>query len=180
MFLDGVLQPALRGLGENATLNFIAQLWNEVGATWGIVLFLLAGAVASVRDRGVTAMRFTGCLTLAGIAVQFVKHMVGRARPNSLNGMTQFFGPLAWFRVDSELRIDSMPSGHTAAAFAMATALSLYWPRLSRLWFLIASGVGVCRTLSNSHFLSDVIIGACLGTVVSLWAYDKIGAAQSR
>lgn len=174
VLLDETLQPALRAAGKNETVDFVAHLWNELGATWGIAFFLIAGAVASWRDRGVTVKRFASGLALAGLAVQIVKHLVGRARPSSLDGMTQFYGPLAWLRVGGEIRIDSMPSGHTAAAFSMATILSLRWPRFTPLWFLIAIGVALCRTLTNSHFPSDVIVGACLGTLVSLWAYNRI------
>lgn len=65
------------------------------------------------------------------------------------------------------MAIDSMPSGHTAAAFAMATALAWRWPKARCLWYLLAGGVGIARMLVDRHFLSDVILGALLGVVAS-------------
>ena len=171
--LDQAIQPIITSLGDVPIVRTAAFFWNEIGATWGIVMFLVAGLALSSHDRGATAIRFAVCVSLAGAIVQIMKHLVGRVRPASLDGMTYFYGPLAWFRVDSDMRIDSMPSGHTAAAFAMATALSFRWPSLSRLWYAAATGVGVCRTLTNSHFLSDVVLGALLGTVVSIVAYRQ-------
>lgn len=60
-----------------------------------------------------------------------------------------FYGPFAWFRISHGVRIDSMPSGHTAAAFAMATVLSLRWPRAQIVWYSLAVGVGACRILNR-------------------------------
>ena len=142
--------------------------WGELGAVWGIVAFIAAGLVATVYRRDYTLLFFATCLSLAGIIAQALKHLVGRVRPNSLDGATHFYGPLAWFRVDPSIRIDSMPSGHTAAAFAMATALTIRWPRFRLIWYALAVGVGISRILTNSHYLSDVIFGALLGTLVSL------------
>lgn len=65
----------------------------------------------------------------------------------------------------------SMPSGHTSAAFALATA---YWlnnddigtaPKV--LATVGAVGVGVLRVAAAKHFPSDVVVGAALGTATA-------------
>ena len=60
----------------------------------------------------------------------------------------------------------SFPSGHTAAAFSLATALSISYPK----WYVIAPsalwacGVGYSRINQGVHYPSDVLTGAVIGT----------------
>ena len=60
----------------------------------------------------------------------------------------------------------SFPSGHTAAAFSLATSLSITYPK----WYVIAPsalwacGVGYSRINQGVHYPSDVLIGAVIGT----------------
>ncbi|MEG1563412.1 MAG: phosphatase PAP2 family protein [Bacteroides sp.] len=59
----------------------------------------------------------------------------------------------------------SFPSGHTAAAFSLATSLSLRYPK----WYVIAPSafwacsVGFARMNEGVHYPSDVIAGAAIG-----------------
>lgn len=59
----------------------------------------------------------------------------------------------------------SFPSGHTATAFALATSLSLKYPK----WYVIAPSalwacsVGVSRMNEGVHYPSDVLAGAAIG-----------------
>ena len=60
----------------------------------------------------------------------------------------------------------SFPSGHTAAAFSLATCLSITYPK----WYVIAPsavwacGVGLARINQGVHYPSDVLTGAVIGT----------------
>lgn len=59
----------------------------------------------------------------------------------------------------------SFPSSHTSSAFAVATSLSIRYPK----WYVIApsmlwaSGVGFARIYEGVHYPSDVLCGAVLG-----------------
>lgn len=59
----------------------------------------------------------------------------------------------------------SFPSGHTSAAFATATSMSLYFPK----WYVIvpayawATTVGVGRVYQGVHYPTDVLAGAVVG-----------------
>ena len=59
----------------------------------------------------------------------------------------------------------SFPSGHTAAAFSLATSLSITYPK----WYVIAPsaiwacGVGFSRINQVVHYPSDVLAGAAIG-----------------
>ena len=63
----------------------------------------------------------------------------------------------------------SMPSGHTALAFAAATSLGLSHPEPyvvlpALVW---ASGVGLARVWHGVHYPSDVVAGAAAGFVIA-------------
>lgn len=61
----------------------------------------------------------------------------------------------------------SFPSGHTAAAFAMAGVLAWYYPRAALLFWILAAGCGVTRVIELAHWPSDCVVGAALGYI---WA----------
>jgi membrane-associated phospholipid phosphatase len=64
----------------------------------------------------------------------------------------------------------SLPSGHAAISFAMATSTSLSYPR----WYVIApayawaSATALARVWHGVHFPSDTILGAAMGTGVAV------------
>ncbi|MEC8880451.1 MAG: phosphatase PAP2 family protein [Pseudomonadota bacterium] len=58
----------------------------------------------------------------------------------------------------------SFPSGHTAAAFVMATLLGIFYPVVATLALAFALLVGLSRVLLGVHYPSDIAAGALLGT----------------
>ena len=87
------------------------------------------------------------------------KHIIGRDRPfvKYPDKIHAYGAPDA----DSP----SFPSGHTAAAFSLATSLSITYPK----WYVIAPsavwacGVGFARMNQGVHYPSDVVAGAAIG-----------------
>jgi membrane-associated phospholipid phosphatase len=61
----------------------------------------------------------------------------------------------------------SFPSGHTAAAFATALALALFFKNrsLTIILFMVALLVGYSRIYLLQHFLVDVTAGAAIGLI---------------
>ncbi len=67
----------------------------------------------------------------------------------------------------------SMPSGHTASAFNIATSLTLFYPK----WYVAvpaytwASGIAYSRMYLGVHYPSDIIAGAILGSGTAWLTY---------
>lgn len=61
----------------------------------------------------------------------------------------------------------SMPSGHTAAAFLVATALAEFYGEFAAIAFIWAGLIGMSRILLGVHYPGDILAGALLGLVSS-------------
>lgn len=126
-----------------------------VGISGGLALAgWAAQRPALVRLGGQTA----AALLLETVATLAAKHLVGRARPYQdpdRDGLdfSPFSGQTAF------------TSGHTAAAFAMATTLGdashSNWARAGL--YALASGTAWARLAEEKHWLSDVVGGAAIG-----------------
>ncbi len=94
---------------------------------------------------------------IAALAANIVKHLLGRPRPKFVHSGEWQFTP-SWAS-----GLDSFPSGHTTASFAVATVLAKRFPWCAVLGFALAGFVGLSRVLRGSHFPTDVFGGAVMG-----------------
>lgn len=86
---------------------------------------------------------------------KIIKNTVKRSRPfEKINGIRFLIVPPDQF---------SFPSGHTAAAFIMATIIGSFHPEMQILLWSWASLVGFSRIYLGVHFPSDIIMGFFLG-----------------
>lgn len=130
------------------------------GATLIILSLVVFLATRSSRIRLSNAAKalFIGLVT-SGITVQGFKHVIGRARPR-MTFDTVLIGPSMSFD------FDSFPSGHTTLVFCLAFMLSRDYPRYTVPFYLYAVLAAADRMVGLSHFPSDIVGGALLGTVV--------------
>lgn len=95
---------------------------------------------------------------IAQIITHTIKLIFNRARPNMKGRSINTF--------DLPLHNYSFPSGHTTAAFSMATSLSYYFP-WAGIFFLLAVVVAVSRVYLGIHYPSDVFAGMIIGSLSS-------------
>ena len=65
----------------------------------------------------------------------------------------------------------SFPSGHTAMICAFSASMWLLFPALRWLWALFAILVMIGQAGMYYHYISDILAGAALGSVVALYNY---------
>ena len=101
---------------------------------------------------------------LAALSANILKHAIGRPRPKFMHAGNLELSPVSgsgW---------DSFPSGHAAAAFAVATLLAVRFPRVR--WPILAAAVAIAasRVIRGSHYLTDVAGGTALGCIMGMVA----------
>jgi len=105
-----------------------------------------------------------GSVASAGIVSDIIKVIAGRHRPSELFEQGQY--GFDFFHI--ERAMTSFPSGHTATAFALATAIAYLWPKSGIPMFFFAILIGISRLAIGAHYPSDVVGGAVVG-VLSTW-----------
>jgi len=125
----------------------------------GLAVLLFGGA-----DR-FAAVAAAGSAAVAGIGVFIaVKKLSGRKRPCEIE-------PHCWATLLPPDQF-SFPSGHTITAFAVAISLAEFYPALLPALLFCALSVAISRILLGMHFLSDVVVGALIGTGLALASHS--------
>lgn len=158
----------VQSAGIQDTIRFANRFGGGMNPPMVVLFFLLAGvAYRSHRWIGyAVAMAISGAA--AGIAVQIVKYVAGRTRPEL------WLGPFEHARAAAT----SFPSGHTVGAFALGGVLILASPsRATRIVaFLLALSVAVSRVLAFRHWTSDVLASAAIGMIIAAVVVRGVGA----
>ena len=69
----------------------------------------------------------------------------------------------------------SFPSGHTITAFSVAISLGVFYPAMLTGLLFCALSVALSRILLGMHFLSDVLAGAAIGSLLGCAAAVLLG-----
>jgi membrane-associated phospholipid phosphatase len=138
-------------------LTGFSRVMNWVGGGWFAVLAVpLGGALALVLVRRPwAAAYFLAAEAASAGAVQALKHLFGRVRPEDILVIADH---------------GSYPSGHVANSATLAMAAFVIFPRV---WVAVVGGVWVVlmafsRTYLHAHWLSDTVGGALIGAGVAL------------
>jgi membrane-associated phospholipid phosphatase len=141
--------------------------------TYGFLLTPVLPVLANIRDRDALltyGVMYGEAFFLTYGTTDIIKNLVDRDRPY------RYFGPVPAGQGD-DFR-NSFPSRHSAMAFMsagfLASAFCAEFP--DSRWkvpvitagYTLAAGISAARILSGSHFLTDVLTGAVIG---SLYGY---------
>ncbi len=140
---NGLMPESLAHIGD----NYVAEGWAVYSLTGGILVphFTSGETLSDLWDKieyAWTSIAVTNYITNG------LKYSAGRERPDQTDKR-------------------SFPSGHTSHSFVVAAVShELFGYRIGFAAYCMAGIVGLSRIHDNKHFLSDVIFGAGLGTVV--------------
>jgi undecaprenyl-diphosphatase len=131
------------------------------GWFWGALAF----AILILGDARRFAAIAAGCLASGtGLAIYLIlKKATGRKRPCLVE-------PHNWAQILPPDQY-SFPSGHTIAAFSIATVVGLFYPPLFPALLAYALLIAISRIVLGMHFLSDVVAGAALGLLFGYAAF---------
>ena len=136
-----------------AALTILMKLFTRIGdaLSWVFAALVLIAAGGDATRTGLKLGVATG---LAALVSQAGKRLWRRARPTAgITGFTALVeNPDAF----------SFPSGHSAAAFAVALAMAGVVPG-GPAFVALAFAVGLSRVYLGAHYPLDVAVGACIG-----------------
>jgi undecaprenyl-diphosphatase len=144
------LDRALRRLSRSADRSL---LWLSIAAA----LATRPGAPRRAAVRGVRSILATSATVNLG-----VKTLLPRARPDRHGAAVP---AVRHARMPDS---GSFPSGHSASAFAFASAVGRELPWASLPLHLLAAAVAYSRVHTGVHFPADVIVGGLTGAAISV------------
>ncbi len=128
------------------------------------------GKVAGWKNVTDFGLHGTEAIAVAAATTELLKTAAGRARPYVSTEENPH--DFRFWRGFSGDNYQSFPSGHTSAAFALASTVTSesqrWWPH--QTWIVAptmygaATLVGLSRMYNNAHWASDVMLGAAVGT----------------
>lgn len=161
---------------QNKNLDFASKYFFE---PWGSGLYPAAlfggyyiyGLAAKNKRARQIALGGTQAFVMAAVSSQVLKHIFHRHRPSQDNPPN----PYLWEGPFKGWEYTAFPSGHTTAAFAIASMMSKVYK--DKIWvgvlsYTLATGVGLSRVYDNVHWPTDVLIGAALGYAIGQTVYS--------
>lgn len=151
-----------------------------------IVIAIVAPALRGVRRSMLfglgTRLQFIFfAVAVSNLVTEVLKYCIGRGRPfvggeGNVFHFLHFAGSPAYY---------SFPSGHATTAFALAMAVSAVWPQARVAMAIYALIIATSRLVLLAHHPSDVVAGAMVGIVgtvfVRYWfAARRLGFAIQR
>ena len=147
----GALDPVMK----------FASFIGDYGMIW---IILAAGLLVSRKTRR-GGIDMLVCLAISAALCNLVfKNLVARVRPFlTIEELELIIKPLYSY---------SFPSGHACSSFASAMALTLAFRGKGAWAFIPAALIAFSRIYVGIHYPSDILCGAVIGVLISLFTYE--------
>jgi membrane-associated phospholipid phosphatase len=140
----------------------IVRLWPHI--VGGMVAYFIIAFYRGWRPANAAFVSVGGI----GMLARLLQVAIGRSRPNLAMSDLHFEHPFAAWLHHAGV---GFPSGEAATAFAMAVLLSGLFPWARKYFYAAAVLVCLARLLPGMHYVSDVVAGAMLGSLLALPLY---------
>lgn len=163
-------QPAQQ---NDAAMKNTATVFRNLADPGTVIIgggLYIAGRLAHDRTMTDVGLHSSEAIVASSVVGWVIKSAAGRARPrvDIANPHDYKFG-----RGLNSNDYESFPSGHALAAFSLASAVTAeaayHWPRqegwIGALTYGGATLSALSRPYNNAHWLSDVVLGAGIGTL---------------
>ena len=186
-----IAQMPKRGTPSLWWLRILTDFGKDEYVLAVLAALLIAVAIVSPALRGIQRSLLLGlgtrlqfiffAVAVSNLVTEVLKYCIGRGRPfvggeaNAFH-FSHFAGNPAYY---------SFPSGHATTAFALALAVSAIWPQARVAMAIYALIIAMSRLVLLAHHPSDVVAGAMVGIVgtvfVRYWfAARRLGFAIQR
>ena len=186
-----IAQMPTRGTPSLWWLRILTDFGKDEYVLAVLAALLIAVAIVSPALRGIQRSLLLGlgtrlqfiffAVAVSNLVTEVLKYCIGRGRPfvggeaNAFH-FSHFAGNPAYY---------SFPSGHATTAFALALAVSAIWPQARVAMAIYALIIAMSRLVLLAHHPSDVVAGAMVGIVgtvfVRYWfAARRLGFAIQR
>jgi membrane-associated phospholipid phosphatase len=186
-----IAQMPKRGTPSLWWLRILTDFGKDEYVLAVLAALLIAIAIVAPALRGIQRALLLGlgtrlqfiflAVAVSNLVTEVLKYCIGRGRPfvggeaNAFH-FSHFAGNPAYY---------SFPSGHATTAFALALAVSAVWPQARVAMAIYALIIAVSRLVLLAHHPSDVVAGAMVGIVgtvfVRYWfAARRLGFAIQR
>jgi undecaprenyl-diphosphatase len=140
-------------------LNPIFEGLSYAGGS-ALVWLVIAFAIALLWRRPWIFGQVALAAGIANLSAYGLKALIPRERPSTVYAQPE---PLVHAPHDH-----SFPSGHASMAFASATTLTFFAPRLAPAFFVLAAAIAWSRVYVGVHYPLDVLGGAVLGVLIAI------------
>jgi membrane-associated phospholipid phosphatase len=166
-----IAQMPKRGTPSLWWLRIVTDFGKDEYVLAVLAAMLVVVAIVAPAMRGVRRSMMLGlgtrlqfiffAVALSNLVTEIVKYVVGRGRPfvggeGNVLHFSHFAGNPAYY---------SFPSGHATTAFALAMAVSAVWPQARVAMAIYALIIATSRLVLLAHHPSDVVAGAMVGIV---------------
>ena len=158
LMLNGYHTPVL-----DTIFRYVTKLGEGFPVYLGVALLLLnwRKGLYVLLGQGVTC-----------IVTQILKFAFAHPRPATYFEQMGAELPETVVGVTLRRAMNSFPSGHTSAAFALFTCLALMTPRKwAPMWMALAWATAYSRIYLSQHFLEDILLGSIIGLICCCAVY---------
>ncbi len=170
--LDPVTAPYFRRTSSfDGFNNVFSGNATSIGIIVAPVTLYAAGLIRKDSKMQSTALLAGEAVANAEILTTVMKDIDRRSRPSTIGPYGDFSD--TWFQGNARILHSngSFPSGHTIAAFSVATVIARRYGAQHRWVPWVAYGgaalIGFSRVSLSAHFVSDVFMGGALGYSIS-------------